>query len=85
MYAEEEARLVKDKRNKAREHGHAQMKVEEGVFLALESRRRSEKEDLGLKYEEARLKSEAEEQVRLKDEVEDQIAEEARLKSEEHK
>ena len=48
-------------------------------------RRRAEEEDLGLKAEEARLKYGLEEQVVLKAEEEDKIAEEARLKSEEHK
>ena len=52
-----------------------QLKVEEGVRLALEARRRVEEDDLGLKAEEARLKSEAEEQAHLKAEEEDQIAE----------
>ena len=40
-----------------------------------------EGEDLWIKAEEARLKSEAEEQARLKAKEEDQIAEEARLKA----
>ena len=39
------------------------MKVEEAVRLALEARRRVEEEDLGLKAEYARLKSEAEEKA----------------------
>ena len=43
------------------------------------------REKVGLKAEEARLKSEAEEQARLKAKEEDQIAEEARLKAEEHR
>ena len=78
MKAEEEARLDKDGRKEANEHDHAQLKVEEGVRLTLEVRRRAE--DLGLKAEEARLKAEAEEQARLKAEEEAQIDEEARLK-----
>ena len=45
----------------------------------------AEEEDLGLKAEEVRLKSEAEEQARLKAKEEAQIAEEARLKAEEHR
>ena len=61
------------------------MKVEEGVRLAFEARQRAEEEYLGLKYEDARLKSEAEEQVHLKAEEDAQITEEARLKAEEHK
>ena len=44
-----------------------------------------EEDDLGLKAEDARLKSEAEEQACLKSKEEYQIAEEARLKAEEHK
>ena len=52
-----------------------QLKVEEGVRLALEAKRRAEEEDLGLKAEEARVKSETEEQARLKAEEEDKIAE----------
>ena len=68
MKAEEEARLVEDARNEAKENEHTQLKVEEGVRLALEARQRVEEEDLGLKAEEARLKSEAEEQACFKDE-----------------
>ena len=45
-------------------------------------RQRAEEEDLGLKAEEARLKSEAQEQERLKAEEEARIAEELRLKTE---
>ena len=85
MKAEEEARLVENARQEAKENEHAQLKVEEGVLLALEARRRADKEDLRLKAEEARLKSETEEQARLKAEEEYQIAEEARLKAEEHR
>ena len=61
MKAEEEARLVKDARQEAKENEHTQLKLEEGVRLALEARQRVEEEDLGLKAEEARLKSEVEE------------------------
>ena len=43
-----------------------QLKVEEGVRLALEERLRAEEEDLGINTKEARLKYEADEQVRLK-------------------
>ena len=35
------------------------MKLEEGVFLVLEARRRAEEEDLGIKAEEVRLKADA--------------------------
>ena len=59
MKAEEEACLIEDARKEAKENEHAQLKVEEGVRLALEARRRAEEEDLGLKAEDARLKSEA--------------------------
>ena len=45
----------------------------------------TEEEDSGIKAEEARLKSKAEEKSCLNAEEEDQIAEEARLKVEEHK
>ena len=48
-----------------------QLKVEEGVRLYLEARQRADEEDLGLKNEDARLKSEAEEQARLKAEEEE--------------
>ena len=75
MKAEEEARLVEDARQEAKENKHVQLKVKEGVRLALEARRRAEGEYLGLKAEEVRLKSEAEDQARLKAEEEDQIAE----------
>ena len=61
MKAEEEERLVEDARQEEKEHGPAQLKVEEGVSLAIEARRRAEEEDLGLKAEESRLKYEAEE------------------------
>ena len=74
MKAGEEARLDKDARKEAKENEHAQLKVEEGFRLALEARRRGEEEDLGLKSEEARLKSEAEEQERLKEEEESRLA-----------
>ena len=68
MKAEEEARLAEDARQEAKEHENARLKVEEGVRLNLEARRRAEEEDLGVEAEEARLKDEAEEQARLKDE-----------------
>ena len=71
MKAEEEARLVEDTSKEAKENEHAQLKVEEGVRLALEARRRAEEGDLGLKAEEARLKSESEEKALLKAEEED--------------
>ena len=51
MKAQEEARLVKDTRNEAKENEHAQLKVEEGVCLDLVARLREEEEDLGLKAE----------------------------------
>ena len=57
------------------------LKVEEVICLALEARRRVEEEDLGIKAEEARLKSEAKDQARLKAEEEDQIAEKSSLKA----
>ena len=41
MKAEEEARLAKDARKEAKENEHAQLKVEEGVRLALEARQRA--------------------------------------------
>ena len=53
--------------------------------LALESRQKAKEEYLGIKAEEASLKSEAEDQARLKAEEEDQIAEESSLKAEEHR
>ena len=59
MKSEEEARLIEDARQESKEHDHAQLKVEEGVCLALEARLRVEEEDLGLKDEEAWLKYEA--------------------------
>ena len=74
MKAEEEARLFEYARKEAKDHEYAQLKVEEGVRLALEARWRAEEEDLGLKAEEARLKSESEEQARLKAEEEYQNA-----------
>ena len=52
-------------------HGRKKRKVEEGVRFTLEARWRVEEEDLGLKAEEERLKSEAEDQARLKAEEED--------------
>ena len=52
-----------------------QLKVQERVRLALEARRRAEEEDIWLKAEDARLKSESEEHASLKAEEEDQIAE----------
>ena len=42
MNSEEEARLVEDARQEAKENEHAQLKVEEGVRLALEARQRAE-------------------------------------------
>ena len=75
MKAEEEKHCFEDSRQEAKEHEHAQLKLEEGVCLALESMRRAEEEDLGLKAEEERLKYEAEEQACLKAEEEDQISE----------
>ena len=54
--------------------------MEEGVGLTLETRQRTEEDDLGLKAEEASLKSDTEEQARFKAEEEDQIAEEASMK-----
>ena len=70
MKAEYEARLVEDTNQEANEHEHAQPKLEEGVRLTLEVRRRAEKEYLGLNNEEERLKSEAEDQTRFKAEEE---------------
>ena len=58
--------FVKDARQEAKEHEHALLKIEEGVRLALEARRRAKEDDLGLKAEDTRLKAEAEEQVYLK-------------------
>ena len=55
---------------RAEEHKSAQLKVEEGVHLALESRRRAEEE-------------EEEEHARLEVEEEAHLVEEARLKAEE--
>ena len=66
MKVEEEEHLVKGTRQEAKENEYAQLKVEEGVRLALEVRQSAEEEDLGIKAEEARLKYEAEEQARLK-------------------
>ena len=60
-------------------------RYKKGYNPPLESRRRKEQEDLGMKAEEVRLKADAEEQAHLKAEEEAQIAEEARLKSEENK
>ena len=57
MKAEEETRLAKYARQEAKEHVHAQLKVEEGVQLTLEARQRLEEEDIGLKAEEASLKA----------------------------
>ena len=42
MKAEEEARFVEDARLEAKENEHTQLKVEEGVRLALEARHRVE-------------------------------------------
>ena len=78
MKAEEEARLVEDAKQESKENEHEQLKVEEGFCLALEARWRAEKEDLGIEAEEARLKSEAEEQARLKAEEEVRLVEDAR-------
>ena len=44
-----------------------------------------EEEDSGLKSEEARLKSDSEEQARFKAEEGDQISDESRLKAEDNK
>ena len=44
------------------------------VRLAIEAMRRADEDNLGLKAEEARLKSEAEEQASVKAEEEDKIA-----------
>ena len=51
------------------------LKEEEGICLSIETRRREEDEDLGLRDEEARMKYEAEEQESLKAEEEYQIDE----------
>ena len=51
MNAEEEACLVEEARQEAKYHDHEQLKLEEGVRLTLEARRRSEEEDLGIKAE----------------------------------
>ena len=56
MKAEEEALLVEDARQEAEEHEHVQLKVEEGVRLALEVRRRAEEEDFGLKAKDAEIR-----------------------------
>ena len=61
MKSEEETHIAKDARQEAKEHENARLKVEEGVRLTLEVRRRSEEEDLGIKDEEAKLKAESEE------------------------
>ena len=82
MNSEEEASIVKYKNKEAKEHEHAQLKVEEGVCLALEAKRRAEEEYLGLNPEETRLKNEADDHARLKAEEEDQISEEEILKVE---
>ena len=66
LKSEEEARLAEDTIQAAKEHGHAQHRVEEGVRLTLEARRIAEEEYLGLKAEEARLKDNAEDQAHLK-------------------
>ena len=42
---------------KAKENTHAQLRAEEGVFLALEMRHMAEDEYLGIKAENTRLKS----------------------------
>ena len=42
MKAEEEARLVEDARQEEKENRHAQLKVEEGVRLALEAHKATE-------------------------------------------
>ena len=56
MKSEEEARHVKYARQEAKEHDHAQLKLEEGVRLSLEARRREEDEDLRLNAEDTGLK-----------------------------
>ena len=53
LKAEEDSHLVEDARQEAKEHDNEQLKVEEGVRLALEARRKAEGEDLGIKAEEA--------------------------------
>ena len=82
MKAEEETRLVEYASQESKEHEHAQLKVEEGFPFALEARQRAGEEDLGIKAEESRLKSEAVDQACLKDNEEYQISEEASLKAE---
>ena len=52
MKVEEEACLGKDGRQKAKDHENEQLKVEEGVSLALEARWRMENENIGLNSEE---------------------------------
>ena len=52
MKADEEARLYKEASHKAEEHKRTHLKIEEGVCLYLEARRREE--------ERARLESEEE-------------------------
>ena len=78
---------------KSEEHKRAQLKVEEGVCLALEDRHRAEEEEHTWIYaeEEAHLieeempkYDEEEEDLRLKVEEEAQLAEGARLKVEDH-
>ena len=56
---------MEDTIQKAKDHDHARMKVEEEVCLTLEAGHIVEEEDLGLKAKEARLKAETEEQARL--------------------
>ena len=68
LKAEEEARLVEYARQKAKDHRNAQLKLEKRFRLALEARRRADEEGLGLKAEEASLKSKAEDQARLRSE-----------------
>ena len=44
MRAEEEAHLTEEERQKAEGHNRARLKVEEGVCLDLEARRRADEE-----------------------------------------
>ena len=55
MKAEEEARLVEDAGQEAKETVHVQLKVEEGVWLGLIVRRMEEEDYLGLKAKEAEI------------------------------
>ena len=68
MKADNEARLSGEVSKKAEEHDPAQLKIEKGVYLSLEARRRAEEQ-----YHHARLKYEEEKR----------LVEEARLKYQE--